>query len=118
MEAGFVANYKSLYGHAHDAEPAIVDTLRVSVFGALPQIRLADLPEESPDAWPHAAPVERQIYLGKPVTAKTYRLENLRRGMTLSGPAIIESSSTTIFVQEGFSVGLDRKGSLHLEGGR
>jgi N-methylhydantoinase A len=118
MEAAFVANYKSLYGHAHDAEPAIVDTLRVSVFGALPQIRLADLPEESPDAWPHAAPVERQIYLGKPVTAKTYRLENLRRGMTLSGPAIIESSSTTIFVQEGFSVGLDRKGSLHLEGGR
>lgn len=116
MEATFVADYKALYGHAHDSEPTIVDAMRVSVFGALPQIRLTDHQEDAFASMPE--PATRMLYLGRPVEAQVYRFENLRRETRISGPAIIESSSTTIFVMDGFSARLGCKGNLYLEGDR
>lgn len=118
IETSFTTQYRDLYGHAHETEPAIVDICRVSVFGALPKITLPRLAEEEASDPALAQTGSRAVYLGRPVEASVYRFEEIRRGMLIAGPAIIESSSTTIFVGEGRIATLDSTGSLCLEGAR
>lgn len=118
LEAAFVARYRELYGHVHEREPAFVDLCRVSVFGALPKIELPRLPDEGPGDAEIARTGTRPIYLGRAVDAGIYRFEDLRRGMRVAGPAVLESASTTILVGEGSVASLDRTGSLRLEGMR
>ncbi|MGQ4274662.1 hydantoinase/oxoprolinase family protein [Terrihabitans sp. B22-R8] len=113
IEAAFTDRYRELYGHAHEDEPAMIETCRVSVLGTLPKISLPNQTEQKADAQA-ARSGTRTLYLGRPVEAGIYRFEALAPGMSVAGPAIIESTSTTILVGEGRQARLDRTGSLDL----
>jgi N-methylhydantoinase A len=114
IEAAFTTRYRDLYGHAHEGEPAMVETCRVSVLGTLPKISLPSHAECRSEDAAVARTGTRTLYLGCPVEAAIYSFEALVPGMCVSGPAVIESTSTTILVGEGRRARLDRTGSLDL----
>ncbi|GBD49862.1 5-oxoprolinase [Methylopila sp. Yamaguchi] len=114
LEDAFTAAYRSLYGHAHDTEPGVVDVCRLSLFGALPKLtlpRAAVLSSPDPSA---AKSGEREVFLGRWTVAGVYRFDDLAAGMQVAGPAIIESASTTVLVQEGGVASVDETGSLRI----
>lgn len=114
LERAFTEAYRSLYQHAHENEPGIIDTCRVSVFGALPKVVL---PHEAPGAADPAPALRgrRSVYLGRAVEAAVYWFDDLRCGMRVAGPAIVESASTTILIEPGSAAMVDALGSLTIE---
>jgi N-methylhydantoinase A len=116
LERSFTETYRGLYQHAHEGEPGIIDTCRVSVFGALPKI---DLPvhEPGPGEPARAFRGRRDIYIGRHVEAAIYWFDDLRCGMRVEGPAIVESASTTVLVEPGSAAVMDRIGSLIIVAG-
>jgi N-methylhydantoinase A len=115
LEMAFTAAYRDLYSHAHEGEPAIVHACRVSVFGELPKIVFLRNPDNAGADPSPAYTGVRDIYLGRLMPAAIYRLDSIRRGMVISGPAVIESASTTILVQEASTATLDAIGNIVLE---
>ena len=116
LDRRFTEAYRSLYQHAHEGEPGIIDACRVSVFGALPKI---DLPVHE-NGQPSPAPAfrgRRSIYLGCPIEADVFWFDDLCCGMRVNGPAIIESASTTVLVETGSIAMMDQVGSLLLVAG-
>ncbi|WP_238123184.1 MULTISPECIES: hydantoinase/oxoprolinase family protein [unclassified Xanthobacter] len=114
LEQAFTQAYRGLYHHAHEGEPGIIDTCRVSVFGALPKLTLP-MEEEGPADPTPALRGIRETYLKTPLRAPIYWFDDLRAGMRVSGPAIVESASTTILVEPGSTGTVDRFGSLVIE---
>ena len=56
---------------------------------------------------------ERQVYVAdKYMAAPVYERLNLAVGSVISGPAIMEQSDTTIFVDPGLRATVDRYGNL------
>lgn len=116
LERAFTETYRGLYQHAHESEPGIIDTCRVSVFGALPKIELP-VHEAGPGDPAPAFRGRRDIYLGRHVEAAIYWFDDLRCGMRVEGPAIVESASTTVLVEPGSAAVMDRLGSLIIVAG-
>ncbi|MGU3495465.1 hydantoinase/oxoprolinase family protein [Xanthobacteraceae bacterium A53D] len=116
MERAFTEAYRALYQHAHENEPGIIDTCRVSVFGALPKI---SLPKGKAGGTDPASAFRgmRNLYLGRVVEAAIYWFDDLTPGMRVVGPAIVESASTTILVEPSSAAVLDAAGSLVIESG-
>lgn len=114
LEASFTEAYRRLYHHAHETEPGIIDTCRVAVFGALPKL---GLPRERREAANDASARrgQRRIFIGQWVDADLYWFDDLHNGMTVRGPAVIDSASTSILILEGSSAVMDATGSLRLE---
>lgn len=112
IEARFVESYGELYGHTHPDEPGIIEACRVSVFGSLPKLVLPDRPEDG-DRDPSPALIgTRPAYLGRPVEAPVYWFDDLRPGMIVPGPALVDSASTSVLILESSHATLDRTGSL------
>ena len=114
LEDAFTAAYRALYGHAHDAEPGVVDVCRLSLFGALPKLTLPRTTVASPPDPSAAKAGEREVFLGRWTAADVYRFDDLATGMQVAGPAVIESSSTTVLVHEGGLASVDDTGSLRI----
>ena len=117
VEQRFVATYRTLYQHAPSGELGIIERCRVSVYGSLPKL---DLPmhEVDPQADSATACVgARPVFLGHPCDVPVYAFDRLRCGMTISGPAIIDSAATTVLVLEDSVASIDQTGSLRITNG-
>lgn len=109
IEAAFTETYRTLYQHSHDGAPVIVDCCRVSMFRALPQIRFdAQVEDKRVDTTPSL----RRVYIGKPCDVPVYALAGLSAGARISGPAIIESSSTTVLIDFDATAEIDPIGNI------
>ncbi|MCK9908740.1 hydantoinase/oxoprolinase family protein [Microbacteriaceae bacterium K1510] len=114
IEDRFSEIYRDLYHHSHPAESAVIETCRVSVFGELPKLNLPDLAPGAPIDAAAACIGRRRIFIGHEVEAPVYWFDKICPGMTIAGPALIDSASTSVLVTEGSVGTLDRTGSLCL----
>jgi acetone carboxylase, beta subunit len=79
-----------------------------------PKIPKDDLEGETPPQ--EAVLGQRKFYRRKRwVDAQLYRMESLRPGNRIKGPAIIESDATTFVVPDGFETFLDGHRLFHLK---
>ena len=98
MAAAFHDRHEELYTYALRDQEAVLVNARVAVIGEMPA-----LPQE-PDLATRvaAAPCgERKIYLGGPLQAPVYDFDALAPAQIISGPAIIESATTTVLLCPG-----------------
>jgi N-methylhydantoinase A len=111
LEGKFEQAYERLYHHVHREVPGFVDTCRVAMFGKLPPL---DLPRDPAGGADPAAARRgaRQIYLGSWMAADVYWFDDLRHGMRVAGPALIDSASTSVLVNPGSVATIDAFGSL------
>lgn len=114
LEGAFTRAYRDLYRHTHENDPGIVDTCRVSVFGALPKLALPEQAAGVPDP-SSAHRGRREVYLGAWRKLDVYWFDDLACGMRVEGAAIVESASTTILIEAGSTATVDRFGSLVIE---
>jgi acetone carboxylase beta subunit len=120
--AQIVDAFNATYGRVY-AAAARSPELGFSVTGAImrgsvpipkPKIPTEPLEGEAPPA--DAFLGTRQFYRKKRwVDARLYRMESLRPGNRITGPAIIESDATTFVVPDGFETLLDAHRLFHLK---
>ncbi|TQF79040.1 hydantoinase/oxoprolinase family protein [Elioraea sp. Yellowstone] len=98
MAEAFHAHHEALYTYALRDQEAVLVNARVAVIGALPS-----LPAEPPRAPAGAAPPRghRRIHLGAWQDVPVFALEDLAAGQVLHGPAVVESSTTTVLLRAG-----------------
>jgi N-methylhydantoinase A len=98
MAAAFHDRHEELYTYALRDQEAVLVNARVAVIGEMPA-----LPQEPELATRVAAAPcgERKIYLGGPLQAPVYDFDALAPAQIISGPAIIESATTTVLLCPG-----------------
>ncbi len=112
----FQARYEALYGHRHAGQPCVFESIRVSAYGVAPSMVF---PPGGGTLTAHAARQEtRQVYDGGGwVAHPVYAFESMRAGERIAGPALLESTSTTIVVSRGSTAAIDGAGSVILDCG-
>ena len=116
-EAAFHAEHDRLFGHASPGAPVEVLAVRLSALGRTPKPEILSGPE---DAGADARRGERPVW--DPVE---HALEptpvwdggELAVSSTLTGPAIVELTSTTIVVPRGFTLDVDAYGAFAVHSG-
>ena len=98
IAAAFHARHEALYTYALRDQEAVLVNARVAVTGTLPA-----LPAEPPR--PHAAPCpprsRRRVHLGAWQEVPVFDFDALAAGQVVAGPAIVESSTTTVLLRPG-----------------
>ncbi len=107
----FEAAYSALYQHVHERDAIVVDTCRLVAYGALPDLALPRGAAGGTD--PAAAKRgSREVYFGGWMETPAYWFDDLTPVMRISGPALIDSESTTVALPPGISAEVDSYGSL------
>jgi N-methylhydantoinase A len=92
----FHRRHEELYTYSAPGQDVVLVNARVAVVGELPT-----LPSERPAAGGgDAQPKSRRVYLGRWLEVPVYDLERVRPGLEVKGPAIFESSTTTVVLRE------------------
>ena len=110
----FHTNYEQHYTYRLDAPVELVEAHIVATaeVGKLEPVPLPSTGRATPEAIKSQRPVdyaEDGVHL-----ADIYDGDLLEHGMTFSGPAIVETSGTTVVVHPGNTVHLDELGNLHI----
>jgi N-methylhydantoinase A len=96
----FHDRHRATYGHDNRAEPVQLVSVRVTAIGTIPPlaIRAGTAPPGT-----DAVKGERELWFraGGPVPAKVYDRVRMPAGLTMQGPAVIESLESTILVPPG-----------------
>jgi N-methylhydantoinase A len=111
--ADFERMYRSLYRHVHDAAQVVIDTCSLVLYVVLPQLELPRL-ERGATCVDAAQRGERSIYLSHWVQAPVYWFDDLHNGMRIEGPAVIDSSSTSVLLSSDAFAEVDAFASLHI----
>ncbi|PPR63062.1 MAG: Acetophenone carboxylase gamma subunit [Alphaproteobacteria bacterium MarineAlpha4_Bin2] len=107
----FEKDYGALYRHVHERSAIVVDTVRLVAYGILPSLSLPQ--EVSGEVEPSSAQRgTRMVYRNAMVELPCYWFEDLTPGMKLTGPAMVDSESTTVFIPDFSVAGIDPYGSL------
>jgi N-methylhydantoinase A len=116
LHGRFHARHDQLYGYAVPTTPVELVTLRLTAIGETDKPRLprqAKLPHSSA----HALKGQRRAYLPSThafADVPVYDGERLGFGNVLSGPALVEQSTTTVFVPSEYELQCDPLGSFLL----
>jgi N-methylhydantoinase A len=94
----FHERHKELFTYSLPDQEAVLVNGRLAVIGQLPE-----LPEEPKKEVMTSNKIvkKRNIYLAGWKEVSVYDLESLSPGETVSGPAIVESATTTIVLRDG-----------------
>jgi N-methylhydantoinase A len=111
LAACFHDEHERLYGFAERHLPARINTLRISVIGRRPPVRL---PECAGGRVSAPSGARRVFHGGDWVEAALYYRKDLPAGATLRGPALIEQHDTTVWVLPGWRGITDSVGNLLL----
>ncbi len=104
------------YSYRRDDTPVELYRLQLMATGPAADLRL---PEEEPDeqaALPEPSEA-RQVWFdgqGDPQDTPVYARNDLRPGMALSGPAIVDQLDTTTLIPPGVSAEVDRTGTIRM----
>ncbi|MBX6744721.1 MAG: hydantoinase/oxoprolinase family protein, partial [Acetobacteraceae bacterium] len=103
----FHARHRALFTYALPEEEVVLVNARLAVVGRLPGSESPAPSESVPAAAPHT---HRRIRLeGGEADAPVFRFEALAPGQPLSGPAIIESDTTTVLLRPGDTARMDAR---------
>jgi N-methylhydantoinase A len=94
----FHARHEALYTYALRDQEAVLVNARVAAIGVLPAMPAEPLRQAGEPAAPR---VMRPIHLGAWREAPVYAFDEIAAGQRVAGPAIIESSTTTILLRPG-----------------
>jgi N-methylhydantoinase A len=109
----FEASYEALYSHIHKNVAGYVDTCRLAAFGVQPPLVMKQ--REGTGADPSKARRgARRVYLGAWTDASVYWFDDLLPGMTMKGPALVDSASTSVLIVPGSTATIDKLGSIHI----
>jgi N-methylhydantoinase A len=115
----FTARYEQLYGHGSsyaDARLEIV-TLRLRATAATPRPKLSAARRLSANIGAKARRGKRSIYwaeLKKSVATPIFDGAHLTPGNTIKGPAVIETTDTTVVVHPGRTLKVDAYGNFEI----
>ena len=115
----FYARYEQLYGHGSSYGEARLEivTLRLRATAATPRPKLSATKKMNSRIDPKAASGKRSIYwadLKKTVATPIYDGALLVPGNRFRGPAVIETTDTTVVVHPGRSLKVDRFGNFEI----
>jgi len=119
----FKTRYEQLYGHGSsyaDARLEIV-TLRLRATAATPRPRLSAASKLSARIDPKAKRGKRSVYWAEPrksVATPIYDGAHLVPGNTIKGPAVIETTDTTVVVHPGRTLRVDKFGNFEIDFGK
>ena len=92
----FHRRHEELYTYSAPGQDVVLVNARVAVVGELPT-----LPSERPAAGGgDAQPKSRRVYIGRWLEVPVYDIERVRAGLEVKGPAIFESTTTTVVLRE------------------
>jgi N-methylhydantoinase A len=110
LRAAFHARHRALFTYDLPEEEVVLVNARVAVVGRLPPVVSAVRGAGEAAVAPVA---ERRIVLeGGVVAAPIFDFEALAPGQALSGPAVIESATTTVLLRPGETAVMDGRGWL------
>ena len=98
LKEAFERRHKDLYAYCLPDQHPVLINARTTTVGHLPE-----LPDEpSPVGEQAATPVAvRQVHLDDWISVEVYRFSELAVGQVITGPALIESESTTVLLRPG-----------------
>lgn len=113
MEADFHVKHQQTYGHHNAKERVNVSTLRLTAYGKLPPLDLA----QPAVAAATSLKSTRKAWFSTTghVTAQIHDRANLAFGSSVAGPAIIESFDSTIVVPPRWEAQVTSKGFIRME---
>lgn len=107
----FETAYSALYQHVHERDAIVVDTCRLVAYGALPDLDLPRGATDGADPKP-ALRGARNVYFGDWIETPAFWFDDLKPGMQVAGPALIDSESTTVALPPDIAAEVDPYGSL------
>jgi N-methylhydantoinase A len=107
----FHARHEELFTYASRDQEVVFVNARAAAIGATPAPN-EDMVATEPTAEPRIG--ERRAYFDGWRTVPVYRIEALRPGMTVEGPAIFDAETTTVLAAEGDAVTVNRYGWLDI----
>lgn len=118
MVAAYEETYSRVYASSARS-PELGFSITTAIMRGLVPVQkptLPEAPEEGPTPPKDAYLGTRKFYRHKKwVDAQLWKMESLRPGNEISGPAIIESDATTFVVPDGFSTYVDKHRLFHLK---
>ncbi|MCS6890934.1 MAG: hydantoinase/oxoprolinase family protein [Rhodovarius sp.] len=112
VRAAFHARHRALFTYALEEDEVVLVTARVAAIGHLGEVAGRPLPA------PPLAPGRRPVLLGgHRRELPVLRFDALPAGTELAGPALLESATTTILLEEGDRARMDPRGWLLVEVG-
>jgi N-methylhydantoinase A len=111
LAAAFHRRHQALYTYAMPEQEVVLVNARLSVIGRLPAPPAAVVPDRAPAA----ARGSRPVFLDAPVgwvEAAVFDFADLAPGQRLSGPALVESETTTVLLRPGEAGRFDPAGWL------
>jgi N-methylhydantoinase A len=113
MTAAFNEAYKAEFGNTLAGIPVMVINVRTTVEGKRKRIeRHINGAGAAGDPQAHA---RRQVHFGRWIDTPIFRRSDLKPGMTVAGPAIVEQSDTTTVVEPRMTLRVDRFHNLIVE---
>jgi N-methylhydantoinase A len=111
MELAFVEAYREKFGNALQDLPAVLVNLRTLAVGTRSSATSASPRMETAGGVPEPRD-RRPVHFGHWHDTPVYHREDLRPGMSLDGPAIVEQSDTTTVVDPDMGLTVDALGNL------
>jgi N-methylhydantoinase A len=94
----FHNRHEELYTYALREQDAVLVNARIAVIGALPEVPREPVRPTGADAMPRG---QRRIWLHGWTNVPVFEFDSLAPGQMIAGPAVVESSMTTVLVRTG-----------------
>jgi len=111
IEEAFHTAHERLYTYALRDQDVVLVNAGVSVIGRLPAAPASSQDESTASAAPKA---RRRIYLGSWIDVPVFDFAALGSGQAVTGPAIIESDTTTVLLRGQETARFDARGWLDI----
>jgi N-methylhydantoinase A len=113
MTEAFAEAYRAEFGNTLAGIPVMIINVRTTVEGKRKQVeRHVNGATTAQTPQPHK---RRQVYFGTWMDTPIHRRSDLKPGMTVTGPVIVEQSDTTTVVEPAMKLRVDRFNNLIVE---
>ena len=116
LGADFNDEHERNYGYATREFPCELVNLRVTALGRVERPTFPEYPKRKKADGPLEPSMRRAVYFdGGFVDTGIYKIDTLRAGDTIDGPAVIEDPRSTVVIQTGQHARVDQLRNIHLE---
>ena len=116
LGADFNDEHERNYGYATREFPCELVNLRVTALGRVERPTFPEYPKRKKADGPLEPSMRRAVYFdGGFVDTGIYKVDTLRAGDTIDGPAVIEDPRSTVVIQTGQHARVDQLRNIHLE---